>query len=180
MIIGGVDMLEIIGAVFIIIVGTLLHFLYDWTNHNKIVAYFSAVNESTWEHIKLVIGPSFLWLMVEYHFYYEELNFAFAKFIGLLVMCVLIPVLFYTYKYFLKKDVLFLDISIFIVAVVVGQYVFHLLLNMSYSSLVLTHIGLFGLVIIFLCYMMLTFVPKKNFLHKDPISKEYGIPKEDE
>lgn len=56
-------MLEIIGTFFIIILGTINHFLYDWFNHNKIIGYFTAVNESTWEHLKLVIAPSFIWLI---------------------------------------------------------------------------------------------------------------------
>ena len=74
-------MLEIIGAIFVILVGSLFHFLYILTNNNKIIGYFTAVNESTWEHIKLIIGPSFLWLIVEYHFYFFNNNLFFAKFI---------------------------------------------------------------------------------------------------
>ena len=79
-------MLEIIGTIFIIIVGCLSHFLYDLTNHNKIIGYLAAVNESTWEHLKLVIFPTFLWLIVEYHFYFNNPMLIFARFISLLVM----------------------------------------------------------------------------------------------
>ena len=35
-------------------VGTLLHFVYEWSGENVLVAAFSAVNESTWEHMKLL------------------------------------------------------------------------------------------------------------------------------
>ena len=40
--------------------GTLLHFLFDWTGGNAVVALFSAVNESIWEHLKLLFYPMVL------------------------------------------------------------------------------------------------------------------------
>ena len=39
--------------------GTLLHFLYDWTGKAAWAAPFSGVNESTWEHMKLLFGRCF-------------------------------------------------------------------------------------------------------------------------
>jgi len=38
------------------LLGSGLHFLFDWTKHNRFVALFSAVNESYWEHIKIAIA----------------------------------------------------------------------------------------------------------------------------
>ena len=49
---------QLVGFAFTALGGTLLHFLYDWTNNN-IVAAFTAVNESTWEHMKLLYFPLF-------------------------------------------------------------------------------------------------------------------------
>lgn len=37
------------------------------------------------------------------------------------------------------------------------------------------HVGIIGLILIFLAYIMSTYVPQKNFLHKDPITNKYGI-----
>ena len=80
-----INLLQLIGFIFTSIGGIILHYLYDLTNLT-LVAPFSGVNESTWEHIKLVIAPTFLWLIIEYHFYYMNPNLFFARFIGLLVM----------------------------------------------------------------------------------------------
>ena len=96
-------MLQILGSLFIIMTGSLLHFLYEWSNNNKLVGFFASVNESTWEHIKLAITPAFLWLVVERHFYFSNPNLFFAKFISMLVMIIIIPVAFYTYKFFTRK-----------------------------------------------------------------------------
>lgn len=168
-------MLEIIGTIFIIVIGCLSHFLYDWFNHNKIIGYFTAVNESTWEHLKLVIAPTFLWLIVEYHFYFNNPNLFFARFISLIIMLLIIPLIFYSYTYFTKKPILFIDISSFIISIIVGQIAFSKLININISNLLLTHIGIIGLAIIFFAYIMNTYAPKKDFLHIDPITKKYGI-----
>ena len=44
---------EIVSTIFIIVSGILLHFLYDWSNNNTLVGIFSAINESTREHLKI-------------------------------------------------------------------------------------------------------------------------------
>ena len=49
---------QIFSVIFTWILGTILHFLYEWSGDNKIIASFSAVNESTWEHLKLVFFPT--------------------------------------------------------------------------------------------------------------------------
>ena len=50
---------QLITIIFAIILGTLLHFTYKWSNKNMLVGAFSAVNESTWEHLKLLFFPYF-------------------------------------------------------------------------------------------------------------------------
>ena len=50
---------------FISILGVLLHFTYEWSDDNRIVGLFSAVNESTWEHMKLLAVPWVLWTIAE-------------------------------------------------------------------------------------------------------------------
>lgn len=168
-------MLEVIGTIFIIVIGCINHFLYDWFHHNKIIGYFAAVNESTWEHLKLVIAPTFLWLIVEYHFYFNNPNLFFARFISLVVMLLIIPLIFYSYTHFTKKPILFIDISSFVIAIILGQLVFGKLIDIKVSSLLLTHVGIIGLIAIFFAYIMNTYAPQKTFLHKDPITNKYGI-----
>ncbi len=168
-------MFEIYGTIFIIIVGSLSHFLFDLFNHNKIVGYFTAVNESTWEHLKLVILPSFIWLGVEYHYYVYNPNLFFSRFISLMIMLLIIPIIFYSYTKILKKHILFIDISSFVFAIIVGQLVFSYMIDNIIVDEVLNHIGMIGLIVIFLVYITNTYVPTKSFLLKDPITNKYGI-----
>ena len=54
----------ILGFIFVAALGTLLHFTFEWSNQNRIVAFFSAVNESMWEHLKLLVFP-FHWPLMK-------------------------------------------------------------------------------------------------------------------
>jgi len=51
---------QIFSAIFAIILGTILHFTYEWSGGNAFVGTFSSVNESTWEHLKLAFFPMLL------------------------------------------------------------------------------------------------------------------------
>ena len=49
------------GLIFSAVLGTLSHFFYKWSGQNPVIALVSPVNESTWEHMKLVFFPILLW-----------------------------------------------------------------------------------------------------------------------
>ncbi len=59
----------IIEGLVITILGSVLHFTYEWTGQNKFVAYFAAVNESTWEHIKLALSSIFFCTLFDVWFW---------------------------------------------------------------------------------------------------------------
>lgn len=78
--------------------GTLLHFLYDWTDKNILIAPFSGVNESTWEHMKLLFWPQFLFALVQSLFFRDQKNYWCVKLAETVLGLALIPILFYTYN----------------------------------------------------------------------------------
>ena len=89
---------QYIGFIFTSIAGTLLHFAYDWSNQSIFLAPFSAINESIWEHMKLLFFPMFVFAMIEYYFMGNEYdNFWCIKLLGITLGLLLIPTLYYTY-----------------------------------------------------------------------------------
>jgi hypothetical protein len=78
--------------------GTILHFLYDWSGKSRLVAVFSGVNESTWEHMKLLFWPMFLFAIAESFFFKDVADFWCIKLKGTLLGLALIPIIFYTYN----------------------------------------------------------------------------------
>ena len=86
------------GAVFTAIMGTLLHFAYEWSGGNPLAAVVGSVNESIWEHMKLLFVPVFVWSVVQLWFHGRNYpNFLAARTAAVLAGLTLIPVLYYTY-----------------------------------------------------------------------------------
>ena len=95
--------------------GTLLHFLYDWTGGNLLAAPFSGVNESTWEHMKLLFWPLFVFALAQRLFFREQENYWRVKLAEILLGLTLIPVLFYTYNGAFGRSPDWVNIAIFYV-----------------------------------------------------------------
>ena len=88
----------ILSGIFVMILGTLLHFIYEWSGDNIFVASFSAVNESTWEHLKLLFFPMLLTTIIGYFYLRKNYpNFLCARLLGILTA------LLFTVVFFLCK-----------------------------------------------------------------------------
>ena len=86
---------EIAGFLVTGALGTLLHFVYEWTGRSRIAAAFSAVNESTWEHMKLLFLPFLLFTVAEFVVFSEAFrNFFAVKAVSILLGLAAIPTLF--------------------------------------------------------------------------------------
>lgn len=114
---------QLIGFLFTSLGGTLLHFLYDWTGQSLLVAPFSAVNESTWEHMKLLFFPMFIFALIQSQIFPVREDFWCVKLVGTLSGLTLIPVLFYTYNGAFGQSPDWVNIAIFFVSVAVAYLV---------------------------------------------------------
>ena len=105
---------QIFSVIFTWILGTILHFLYEWSGDNKIIASFSAVNESTWEHLKLVFFPMLITTIVGFLVIGKDnKKFWCAKTIGIILAMSFIIVFFYTYTGIIGTNFAILDIGSF-------------------------------------------------------------------
>ncbi|MBR3248566.1 hypothetical protein IKF89_00860 [Candidatus Saccharibacteria bacterium] len=164
-----------LSVIVISTIGTLAHFFYDWSHHNRIAGLFSAVNESTWEHIKIALTAAFAWGLVDGFIYGPEPNYFLAKLVSLLVISSTIPAIFYFYRLFAKKSILAIDISLFYIAILLGQLSFYGFLAAPALPHIVQYLSCLGLFIFFGCYMTLTLEPLKTFLFKDPLNGKYGF-----
>jgi len=111
--------LETVGAIVIVVAGTLFHFTYEWSGSSRVVGFFAPVNESVWEHLKLVLYPVLAFAVVE------------MKWIEVVAAVVFITAFFYTYTGALGVDsVVAIDICSFVVAVIGGQWISYRLVVM--------------------------------------------------
>ena len=168
-------MIEFYGFLFISIFGSLSHFLYNWSNENKYAAVFFAVNESVWEHMKLVVFPVFVWIIIEIPFLYDNPNFIVAKFLSLIIMLILIPSLYYLYIFLFKKHNVIFSIFEFLLSIALGQYISYIVLKSNSISNIYSYISLILLIIIFSYFLIATLIPGKSDIFVDPITNKKGI-----
>lgn len=164
-----------LSVIAISIIGTLAHFVYEWTHHNRTIGLFTAVNESTWEHIKIALTGAFLWGLYDCFVYDCLPNYFLAKLTSLLVIAITIPAIFYFYRLFAKKSILALDISLFFIAIILGQLSFFGILVAPTTPYIVEYLATIGLFIFFGAYMTLTLKPLKTILFKDPITGKFGF-----
>lgn len=165
---------QVFSAIFVAIVGTLLHFLFEWSNNNYIVGAISAVNESTWEHLKILFFPMLLTTIVGYFIYRKTFsNFICAKTIGIISAMAFIIIFFYTYTGIVGDNFAFLDILSFFVAIIIGEFISYIILRNNIECN--KTISVIILLILTLGFVFFTFNPPKIGLFQDPISGGYGI-----
>ncbi len=168
--------LEIVGTMFIVFLGSALHFTYAWSGSNPLVGAFSAVNESVWEHLKLAFWPSLFWmLMAMFPFRGVVRNFFSAKAVGAYIMVILIPAVFYSYTAFTGKSIFAVDITTFIVAVIVGQSISYKLLGHGESSKSAQRVAIAAMVLLAIVFIVFTFYPPQLPIFQDPSTAQYGI-----
>ena len=164
------------GSVFTAVAGTLLHFVYGWSNQSVIAAPFAAVNESTWEHMKLLFFPMFVFAFVEYLFIgrkYE--NFFVSKLAGISLGLVMIPVLYYTCIGAFGNAPGWYNILIFLLAVAATFLLETRLMSRKPVSRIWNVVAVVILCIFALAFVILTFVQPKIPLFEDPVGSFYGI-----
>ena len=155
--------------------GTILHFLYDWLGEAVWIAPFSGVNESTWEHMKLLFWPMLVFALVQSMLFRERKDFWCVKLRGILWGLTMIPVLFYTYNGAIGKSPDWLNISIFFVSAAVA-YIYEIrLFNQKRLLCKQPKFAKATLCAIGLAFIVFTFQTPEIGIFRDPITGAYGV-----
>ena len=166
---------QLLGFAVTALVGTILHFFYDWLGEAIWIAPFSGVNESTWEHMKLLFWPMLIFAVVQSFFFRDRENFWCIKLRGILLGQLLIPVLFYTYNGVIGKSPDWIKISIFFLSAAIS-YLYETR-QFNQGTLVCKHprraIALLGLIAVL--FVAFTFKTPTIGIFRDPLTKTYGL-----
>ena len=154
--------------------GTLLHFLYDWVGWRIWVAPFSGVNESTWEHMKLLFWPMLLFAAVQRFFWRERQDFWCVQLRSILLGLICIPVIFYTYNGAIGPSPDWINITIFFVSAAIaylyGARLFRRSDGRCNAALAVVVLGILAIL-----FGVFTFLPPEIGLFRDPLTGSYGI-----
>ena len=154
--------------------GTLLHFLYEWLGKALWIAPFSGINESTWEHMKLLFWPMFIFALVQAMFFRDRKDFWCIKLYGILLGLGLIPIVFYTYNGVIGKSPDWINIAIFFISAAV-TYLFETLLLCKGIKCKHPAFAVITLAAIGVLFIIFTFKTPTLGIFRDPLTGAYGI-----
>ena len=155
--------------------GTLLHFLYDWLGKPIWIAAFSGVNESTWEHMKLLFWPMLVFAVIQSFFFRDYDAFWCIKLRGTLLGLILIPLLFYSYNGIVGKSPDWLNIAIFFICGAIAYIYEARQLNSDTVHCQSPMLSFLSLCTIALMFVIFTFVTPRLNIFKDPLTGTFGI-----
>lgn len=165
---------QIAGFLFTAVAGTLLHFLYEWAGKSAVAGVFSAVNESIWEHMKLIYFPMLIFSLIQRK-YADDSQFWCVKLAGNLIALLLIPMVYYTYTGALGISADWFNITIFFLAAGVAYYVETKLFQNFAFCPIPSGIALAGLFLTGALFVLFTFYPPAIPLFADPRTGLSGI-----
>ena len=167
---------ELWGIAFVFLLGALLHFVFEWSGGSPVVGAVASVNESVWEHFKQGFWPMLLYALIELRYLrgYTK-NLWPAKAVAVYLIPTLTALVFYAYTAITGEEILLVDISIFAVAITIGQLVSYRIMRAGelpgyVSAISLALIALLAFILIFF-----TFYPPHLPIFRDH-SGIYGLP----
>ena len=150
----------LLGILVLFAVGSLFHFLYSLTGECFIIGLFVPINESIFEHTKMVVLPVFIWWFIFYLFRKKDL-FVNAWFtsalIAMISAIIAIPMLFYFYSQAFGIESLVIDILILLVSLAIGQ-----ILGLHYyrhGKGIEYHFAIFLMIVIIILFAFFTINP---------------------
>ena len=158
------------GILFTLTAGTLLHFCYEWSGKNPFIALFAPVNESVWEHLKLLFFPVFVYTLFEVIVLFKTSGgFLTARLTGVLLGMYFILSAFFTYTGILGRDFLVVDILIFTLSVLI-TFLASRCLEVRCPSLRLPLLASYALLLlIIICFFSFTFSPPDLPMFQSPV-----------
>jgi hypothetical protein len=151
-----------------------LHFLYEWLGEPTLLAPFSAVNESTWEHMKILYWPMFFFTIVQALYFKEYKDFWAIKLKGILLGLILIPTLFYSYNMIIEESPSWVNISIFYISAAAAYFFEAISLNKKARPWGYAKICINLLCFIGAFFIITTFSPLELEIFRDPTTGLYG------
>lgn len=168
--------IKIIGIFLVFLLAFPLHFIYTWWP-NIFTAIFFPVNESIWEHMKILFDSFLLYGIIEYfllnYFDIHTRNFLFSIFVGAFTSTILYLIL-YLPLYYLFGASMLLNIGIMFITIALIEFLQLWIWKQSHINY-LDYISIIMMIIIYIFFAYLTFNPPKFFLFFDTKEEKYGI-----
>lgn len=160
----------IINTILIFIICSIFHFIYDLVP-NFVTSIFFPVNESIWEHLKLIFTASIVYTLISNLYYKYNNKFLISYLRGMFTIIILLIIYLPLRKLF--GEIMFLTLIILFISILISEIIVNKLIKKDYS--ILNTISIFLIIINFIIFTYLTYNPIKSYLFYDTESNKYGI-----
>lgn len=167
---------NIAGFIFVGITGSISHFIFEWSGYSRLIGTLVPVNESPWEHLKLLLIPYFIWSVIEFFLLKRDKKIFFCKAFGALAGMLSIIVIFYTYSGIIGHYILFIDILSFFIGITAAFALdYFMIMSEKFNTRLYNNIGIFIFFFLIAVFILFTFMPPLIPLFRDPQNLSYGI-----
>ena len=168
--------IKIIGFFVIFLLCFPFHFLYDWLP-NSLFSIFFPVNESIWEHMKLIY-TSFVFYGIFDYLLLKKNKIVFNNFLIQLFLIPIIAIFIYLIIfipiYKIIGENMIVSIGLLAIVILIEQILSYFILQykeIKYQNI----IGIIGIILIYIIFGYLTYKPIENYIFYDIVKDKYGI-----
>ena len=168
--------IKIIGFFVIFLLCFPFHFLYDWLP-NSLFSIFFPVNESIWEHMKLIY-TSFVFYGIFDYLLLKKNKINFNNFLIQLFLIPIIAIFIYLIIfipiYKIIGENMIISIGLLAVVILIEQILSYFILQykeIKYQNI----IGIIGIILIYIIFGYLTYKPIENYIFYDTVKDKYGV-----
>lgn len=162
--------IETASLLIAVFLGIIFHFIYNWSGENPVAGIFFPVNESTWEHLKLIFFPILLLTIVEFFFLNGKYkNIICVKFLSSLIGMSLTVVLFYTYQGIYGKNSEAMNILIYLISMAAAWLFSYQSLKKKRFCGISHSVCRVGFIVLTLLFILFTLFPPHIGLFASPV-----------
>lgn len=168
--------IKIIGVFAIFSLCFLFHFLYDWLP-NSLFSIFFPVNESIWEHMKLIFSSYVFYGIFDY-LLIKKNNIKYNNFLIQLFLVPIIGIILYLIVfipiYNKIGENMIISIGLLFIIIIIEQIISYFILQ-SKEIKYQNFIGIIGIILVYIIFGYLTYRPIENYIFYDTVKDKYGI-----
>ena len=164
--------------ILLFIISIPIHYIYKWFP-NIVTSIFFPVNESIFEHMKIIYTSIVIVSILEY-FIYKNSTIKVNNFILSIPIVSIIGITFYLIIYiilnnFIKHNIIISISLLYIIFIICEILSYYILKSKAINKSCI--IGIFLITISYISFTYLTYYPPKNYLFLDNKTNTYGIKK---
>ncbi len=168
--------IKIVAVFGIFLLSFIAHFIYN-IFPNPLFSIFFPVNESIWEHMKMLFTAIIIYGLIDYlllkKFKVPSSNYLVSLFVTA-ILSIPIYLIIYLPIYHFTGENMFLNIGLLFLVIIITQILsYYILKENKYQNL--NYVAIIGIILVYIILGILTYYPPLNDLFFDPSNEKYGI-----